>query len=138
MIKAFLRVLAGVVVGVVVAFALIVAVEGFSAVVHPLPEGFGETMEEMCRHVARYPQWVLAAVVPMWAVAALTATWAARRVGNGYSAGVVGLLLLSGLVFNLAKLPYPTWFKVVNMIVIPAAVVAGGRLSGRREVPEPV
>jgi hypothetical protein len=120
-------------IGLFLAFVLIVAVEGFSAVVHPLPKDFGGTMEEMCRHVERYPQWVLAAVVPMWAVAAWLGTWIARRIGNLYSSGIVGLLLLSALVFNLSKLPYPIWFKVVNLLVIPAAIVVGSRFSGRRE-----
>ena len=82
MIKASLRILAGIVIGLVVAFILVVGVEGFSAVVHPLPKDFGGTMEEMCRHVERYPQWVLAAVVPMWAVAALVSTWIAQRIGS--------------------------------------------------------
>jgi hypothetical protein len=118
--------------GLFSAFMLIVAVEGFSAVVHPLPKDFGGTMEEMCRHVEKYPQWVLAAVVPMWAAAALIGTWIARRIGNLYSSGIVGLLLLSALVFNLSKLPYPIWFKVVNLLVIPAAIVVGNRFSGRR------
>jgi hypothetical protein len=137
MIKASLRTFAGTVIGLFVAFVLIVGVEGFSAVVHPLPKDFGGTMEEMCRHVERYPQWVLAAVVPMWAVAALVSTWIAQRIGNLYSFGIVGLLLLSALVFNLSKLPYPIWFKVVNLLVIPAAIVAGGRLSGRRKTEGP-
>ena len=106
MIKASLRTLAGTVIGLVVAFILVVGVEGFSAVVHPLPKDFGGTMEEMCRHVERYPQWVLAVVVPMWAVTALVSTWIAQRIGNLYAAGAVGLLLLSALVFNLSKLPY--------------------------------
>ena len=60
MIKPSLRILAGTIVGLFLAFVLIVGVEGFSAVVHPLPEGFGGTMEETCRHVEKYPQWVLA------------------------------------------------------------------------------
>ena len=133
MIKASLRTLAGTFIGLFVAFVLIVAVEGFSAVVHPLPEDFGGTMDEMCRHVERYPQWVLAVVVPMWAVTALLGTWIAQRIGNLYSSGIVGLLLLSALVFNISKLPYPIWFKVVNLFVIPAAIVAGSRFSGRRK-----
>jgi hypothetical protein len=132
MIKASLRTLAGTVIGLVVAFILVVGVEGFSAVVHPLPKDFGGTMEEMCRHVERYPQWVLAVVVPMWAVTALVSTWIAQRIGNLYAAGAVGLLLLSALVFNLSKLPYPIWFKVVSLLVIPAAIVAGCRFPGRR------
>src|SRR4051812_47143314 len=128
----YLRNLAATLIGLFLAFVLIVAVEGFSAVVHPLPSDFGGTMDEMCRHVERYPQWVLAAVVPMWGVAALVSVWIAQRVGNPYSAGIVGLLLLSALVFNLSKLPYPPWFKAANLIVTPAAMVVGSRLSGRR------
>jgi hypothetical protein len=133
MIKASLRTLAGTVIGLFLAFVLIVGVESFSAVVHPLPKDFGGTMDEMCRHVERYPQWVLAAVVPMWAVAALVGTWMAKRIGNLYAAGIVGLLLLSALVFNISKLPYPIWFKVVNLLVVPAAIVAGSRFPGRRK-----
>jgi hypothetical protein len=133
MIRASLRTLAGTVVGSFLAFVLIVGVEGFSAVLHPLPKDFGGTMEEMCRHVERYPQCVLAAVVPMWAVAALVGTWMAKRIGNLCAAGIVGLLLLSALVFNLSKLPYPIWFKVVNLLVVPAAIVAGSRFPGRRQ-----
>jgi hypothetical protein len=130
----YLRTLAAAVIGLFLAFVLIVAVEGFSAVVHPLPKDFGGTMEETCRHVERYPRWVLAAVVPMWAVTALVGVGIARRVGNLYSAVIVGLLLLSGLVFNLCKLPYPIWFKAVNLLVIPAAIVAGCRFSGLRKL----
>jgi hypothetical protein len=80
--KAVLRTLAAVFAGLLVLFILVVAVELFSAVVHPLPEDFGGTKEEMCRHVERYPQWVLAVVVPAWAVAAFASTWTARRIGN--------------------------------------------------------
>ena len=123
----FLRTLAATFLGLLVALVLIVAVEAFSSMVHPPPADFGGTMEEMCRHVERYPQWVLAVVVPMWAAAALVSTWIAQRVGNVYAFGIVGLLLLSALVFNIAKLPYPIWFKVATLLVIPAAIVAGRR-----------
>jgi hypothetical protein len=133
MIKVSLHTLAGTVIGLVMAFILIVGVEGFSAVVHPLPNDFGGTMEEMCRHLESYPQWVLAVVVPMWAVAALAGTWIAQRIGNLYAAGIVGLLLLAALVFNISKLPYPIWFKAVNLLVIPVAILAGGGLLRRRK-----
>jgi hypothetical protein len=131
--KAYVRTVAATFIALNVAFVLVVAVEGFSAVVHPLPSDFGGTMEEMCRHVERYPQWVLAAVVPMWALAALVSTWIAQRFGNLYSSGIVAMLLLSALVFNLSILPYPIWFKVANLLVIPASIVAGSRFAGRRK-----
>jgi hypothetical protein len=130
--KAVARFLAGLFLGLLVALILMIAVEGFGAVVHPFPKDFRGTMEETCRHVEKYPQWVLAVVVTMWAALALVSTWIAQKLGNVYAAGVVGMLLLSGLVFNIAKLPYPIWFKVVNLLVIPAAIVAGTRLARRR------
>ena len=69
-----LRTLAGILVGLFVAFVMVVAVELASAVVHPLPEDFGGTEEEMCRHVERYPHWVLALVVAAWSVTAFVGT----------------------------------------------------------------
>ncbi|MHB1560935.1 MAG: hypothetical protein ACYC61_26065 [Isosphaeraceae bacterium] len=124
--------ISGVVLGFLLAFLLIVGVEGYSAVVHPFPPGVEQTSEAICRHVERYPQWILASVVPMWAAAALAGTWVAGRIGSVYSAGFVGLLLLAALALNLAMLPYPTWFKGACLIVVPAAIVAGGRFSKRR------
>src|SRR5262249_15297636 len=77
-----LRALAAVFAGLLVSFILVVALELFSAVVHPLPEDFQGTSEEMCRHVERYPHWVLAVGVPAWAAAAFVGTWTARGIGN--------------------------------------------------------
>lgn len=125
--KAALRTLAAVLAGLLVSFLLVVMVELFSAVVHPLPADFGGTTEEMCRHVARYPHWVLAVVVPAWTVAAFVGTWTAERIGKRYSAVIVGLLLLAALLFNISMLPYPIWFKMANLVVIPTAMVVGSR-----------
>ena len=50
--------------------------------VHPFPENFGGTTEEMCLHVKRYPDWVLAVVVVAWGTTALVSTWIAQRIGN--------------------------------------------------------
>jgi len=129
--KPVLRALAAVLAGFLASFLLVVGVEFFGAVVHPLPEGFTGTPEEMCRHVERYPPWVLAVAVPAWAVAAFVGTWTARRIGNLYSAATVGLLILAALILNISMLPYPIWFKIANLIAIPTALVAGS-LSLRR------
>jgi hypothetical protein len=131
--KAVLRNLAAVLAGLLVLFILVVAVELFSAVVHPLPEDFGGTTEEMCQHVERYPQWVLAVVVPAWAVAAFASTWTARRIGNLFSSAIIGLLLLAALGYHISMQPYPTWFKIANLLVIPTVIFAGSRLSMRHK-----
>ena len=67
--KAAIRTVVAALVGFLAAFAFVMAAEFFSAVVHPFPPDFKGTREEICRHVERYPPWVLAAVVPIWAAA---------------------------------------------------------------------
>ncbi len=107
---------------IIVAFVLLVAIELFSAVVHPLPSDFGNTTEETCADVERYPTWVLAIVVPMWAGTAAASTWIAARLGNLACGLAIGLLLLAALIFNISMLPYPLWFKIACLIAIPAAI----------------
>jgi hypothetical protein len=122
---AVLRGIGAIVAGMLVAFVLVVAVEFFSAIVHPVPSDFKGTEEEMCAHVERIPPWVLAVAAIAWGGTALVSTWTARRLGNRGCALVVGLLLLAALVFNLSMLPYPIWFKAANLVMIPAAIMAG-------------
>jgi hypothetical protein len=136
MMKTALRTFAAIVAGLLVALLLVVAVEGFSAVVHPLPEKFGGTPEEMCRHVERYPPWVLAVVVPAWAGTAFAGVWIAQRIGNLVSSTFVGLLLIAAVAFNESMLPYPTWFKIGNLLAVPAAAILGIRW-GRRKLVTP-
>ena len=133
---AALRGIAAIIAGMIVAFIFVVAVEWFGAVVHPVPPDFGGTMEEMCLHVARYPQWVLALVVPAWAGTAFASTWISGRMGNRLCGLFIGLLLLAALIFNLSMLPYPIWFKILNLLAIPAAILLGDRLSIRRAAPD--
>src|ERR1700746_3705482 len=98
------RTLVAIIAGMLAAFVLIVAVELFSAVVHPVPPDFGGTMEEMCEHVARYPHWVLALVGLAWGVTAFVSTWTVARIGGRGSALFLGLLLLAAAVFNISML----------------------------------
>jgi hypothetical protein len=130
------RIIAAIIAGMIVAFILVVAVELLSAVVHPVPPDFKGTMEEMCLHVAHYPQWVLALAVPAWAGTAFASTWISGRLGNRFCALFIGLLLLAALIHNLSMLPYPIWFKVLSLLAIPAAILFGDRLSIRRQKPE--
>lgn len=125
MMATAVRTVAAILAGAFVALALLIAVELFSAIVHPLPPNFGETMEEMCQHVANYPQWVLAAVVPLWFGTAFASTWVASRISGRKAALVIGMLLIAAVAFNVWMLPYPIWFKVLNLLLIPFAVHLG-------------
>jgi hypothetical protein len=127
------RAICSIVAGLAVGLVLVIAVELVSAVVHPLPADFNGSTEEMCLHVARYPDRVLALVVVAWGGTTFASTWVTARVGNRGCGAFVGLLLLAAVAFNVAMLPYPTWFKVVILIAIPAAIYLGLRSPGRTE-----
>ena len=73
------RTLVAIIAGMLVALVLVVAVELFGAVVHPVPADFGGTKEEICEHVARYPHWVLALVVPAWGAIAFVSPQSTPR-----------------------------------------------------------
>lgn len=101
--KSALRTLFAIVLGMALALTLVVAVESFSNIVHPYPADFNGNMGE---HVRRYPHWVLGVVVMAYGATSTAATWVASRVGNRLAGSVAALLLASGLIFNLTKLPY--------------------------------
>jgi hypothetical protein len=120
--KFALRALLGVVVGMALALALVIAVEAFSAVVYPVPPELKDNIPE---HVRRYPDWILAVVVADWSATIAAATWVATRIGNRLAGIIVALLLAAALVFNLAMLPYTTWFKVAMLCAFPFACLLG-------------
>ncbi|WP_207395180.1 hypothetical protein [Bremerella alba] len=118
-----IRAILAVFIGLVVAFLLVIAVELFSAVVHPFPADFGGTEDEVCAHVEKYPAWVLAAVLPMWAMAVFGSVWIAQKIGDLIASLMVALLLLIAVGFNQWMLPYPIWFEVANYVAFPLATL---------------
>ncbi|PQO25018.1 hypothetical protein C5Y96_26295 [Blastopirellula marina] len=125
----FLRVVIGVIAGLALAFVLVIGVELFSAVVHPFPEGFEGTEEEICAHVEKYPGWVLAVVVPMWALILFSSTWVSRKIGGLVASLLVGSLLLIAVGFNQWMLPYPIWFEVANFVALPLAMLGAIQIN---------
>ena len=131
----FSRVLLGITAGVLTIFFLVMAVEIFSAVVHPLPDDFDKSPEAMCQHVAHYPDWVLGTVVLLWGSTAFSGVWLAQKAGSYWASTVVAVLLLAALGFNLSMLPYTLWFKVVMPAVALTAI--GVALRAARSKPAP-
>ena len=130
--KTALRTVLAVVAGMALALVLVNAVELFSAVVHPFPPGFKYTMDETCQHVARYPDWVLGVVVMAWSATAFVSTWVATRIGNRVAGVVVILILTLAIVFNIVKLPYAMWFKVVMLTSFAVACFLGAMLGSKK------
>lgn len=119
----------GVAGGLALAVALVVGVELFSALVHPVPADLQENIPE---HVRHYPHWILGVVVLAWGATAAAATWVASRAGNRLAGAIVALLLAWALVFNVTQLPYTLWFKIVMLGVFPIACLLGIASGTRR------
>ncbi|MEM7081912.1 MAG: hypothetical protein AAF465_04205 [Pseudomonadota bacterium] len=128
-IKSVLAVL----VGIAIAAGLFMAVEALSAVLHPWPDDFSGSFEEVARQVESYPAWVLVLLGGVcYGAIMLICTFVAARLGpdrhpgHGYA---VAIVLFGLVVFNLTMLPYPTWFWVLSMIVLPLTALVGTRLG---------
>ena len=129
--KLALRVFAAVIVGVVLMVVQVNAVELFREMAHQFPHKGARTLQDIRAHVERCPSWVLAVVVMMWGVTALTGVGTAGRIGNVWSAAAVGMLIVAALVCNVSILPYPLWFRMATLVLIPWAVVAGATIATR-------
>jgi hypothetical protein len=123
--RTLFRNILAIIIGIAVALVLVIAVEGFSAIVHPLPAEFNGSMGELCQHVARYPRWVLSVVVLAWSATAYLGTWTATKIGQLIPGMIVSVLLLWAVVFNVAMLPYPMSFKLVMPICLLIACYLG-------------
>lgn len=124
-----LRSIGAVLLSLLVAFALLFAVEGISAILHPWPEDFGGTQEEVAQQVATYPAWILAVLGGTgWGGIMFLATWLATRLGSnrhaGHGYGIAAVFFIL-IIFNMSQLPYPLWFWVFMLIVQPIAAYLG-------------
>ena len=126
--KSAARTLLAIIAAMTLAFVLVIAVEWFSSIVHPLPPNFNGNMPE---HVKNYPHWVLAVVVLAWGATITAATWLASRLGGLLAGIIVALLLAWGLIFNLTTLPYTPWFKIAMCCAFPIACLLGIRYGPR-------
>ena len=132
---AIIRSTAAVILSLFIALVLVVAVEGFSAIVHPFPPEFAGSYEEMVAHVANYPGWVLAICALMYGATTFISAWLATRLGatrhpaHGYG---VGAFLILAVIYNMSQLPYPLWFEVLVLLLFPLGIYWGVKL-GRGE-----
>ncbi|MEQ8954136.1 MAG: hypothetical protein RL120_08375 [Gammaproteobacteria bacterium] len=133
MFKAVARSVGAVLASIIVGLLLLAAIEGISAVLHPFPADFVGTPQDMMNHVANYPAWVLALLGGGgWALTMLVIVWLATRLGSGQHPAHgygVGALLLAAAAFNLYMLPYPLWFVLLDLVLLPAALIGGIKLA---------
>ena len=126
MIVLLMRSVGAIIASLVVAMMLIIAVEAITAIFHPFPLGVDTTDHEVVKaHVAKFPHWVLALAVIGWGSTVFASAWLATRLGAGRHPAhgiAIGSLLILAAAFNMLMLPYPVWFELVNLLILPLAM----------------
>lgn len=137
--RTVLRSIAAVILGFLVASAVMMTVEAINGrFLHPglakAAEGLKDR-EAIRALLATAPVTAFIVVIIGWILGSFTGGWVAARVAGGAAIGhglVVGVLLtLAGIANNL-MIPPPLWFWVVSMLVLLPSAYLGARLVPTR------
>jgi hypothetical protein len=130
-----MRIVLGVVAGVVVAFLCVLAVEYAGQTIYPPPPGTDlNDPEQVARLMASAPTAALAFVAAAWFVGALAGAWVANAVARRALAGwIVALLVLAACIAILLMIPgHPTWMWAAGVLL---PLIGGGLAQRLAKVP---
>ena len=134
--RSILRSVGVVLLGTVVAMAIIIAVEGLGQKLYPAPASRKLADPGTLKlFIAGLPTGAFSLVLGGWAVASVVGAWIASRIAAGrrlVHGMVVGFLLLLAGVANMLMLPHPLWFVAVGILVFPLGATLGTALAARR------
>ena len=120
-----IRNIAAAIIGLVIAFALIMAIEKVGHMIYPPPPDLDFSDPEAVRpYIATLP--ILALLFPMfaWMIGTFSGSLVACVIGTVRPlafAVVVGGLVLAGTIANLIVIPHPLWFSALSVIGIVAS-----------------
>jgi hypothetical protein len=133
------RTIAGIFVGIVIAVALVFAIEAIIGLIVPAPPDFDMRDPEAVRaRVASLPRWVILLVLVGWLVGTGLGSWAAVRISRMpvlWPGLVVTAVIFLGTLYNVMTIPHPIWFVAISLIAIPVAGWLGSRSGAAAVAP---
>ena len=127
-----LRLTGSIVVGVVVAFLIVMAgdmlSQSLAASAGPAPADMTDRAA-MGAYMAGLPTGVFIVMLATWTVAAFAAAAIAARFGRrgAWPGWVAGGLFLCATAANLLMIPHPAWMAVAGVVLVVAAAWFGAR-----------
>jgi hypothetical protein len=112
-----MKIVLGVVAGIVVAFLCVLGIEMIGHLAFPPPPGIDLTdPAQVARIMENVPRAALAFVAAAWFIGALAGSWVANRVAGRALAGwsVVVLVLAAG-VYTMTTIPHPAWMWAMGI-----------------------
>lgn len=129
------RLVLSILVGVVVAFALVFASDWLFHMLVPSASAVPAEADDpgaMAAYVAAQPMGVLVGLALGWAIAAFVGTaMAAQFAGRAWPGWVVGAIVLVATASNFVMIPHPTWMVALALVAIVAATWLGAGLGCR-------
>ena len=129
------RTILGILAGLVVAWLAMTICEFASLFLHRPPAGLDlRDPQALAAHIAAAPLSAMLVVVVGWALAAFVGAWVAARIARHRRAAalVIGLLVLAGVIANIAMIPHPLWMTVAGLVLpLPLAWLAARIASPR-------
>lgn len=137
------RTILGVLAGAVVMVLVIMGIEALGHMVYPLPAGL-EPLNPA--HEAAFAQFV--ATMPVGGKAMLALAWTLGAFAGGFVAAkiarhpraaavLIALLVISGVVAMILRVPHPSWLAAAGLLLpIPAALLAARWARPRDRTPE--
>lgn len=121
----------GVVVGLIVAFALVQAAEMITHRLYPFPPGADmKDMTTIKKFVATLPMPAFVLVLTGWLAGTLLGTFVAAKIGRSrIPAYVLGVLLFCAGVANSIIIPQPIWFSALSFVIFIAGPFVGVALA---------
>jgi len=128
------RSIAGVLVGIVVAFATIMLVERLGAILYPQPAPVDWTEQvAVADWVARIPLPAKLLVAFGWFVGALVGALVAARLSRRRAMGwLPAALVLVGGIANIAMIPHALWMTLAALVMPIAGGWVGARSAASR------
>lgn len=126
-----MRILLGVLAGVVLAGLCVFAVEAIGHTLYPLPAGLDpRDPADQPAMMAAMPAAAKAIVLLGWFVGAWLGAWAANRIAGRALAGwIVALLVIAAGVATMLMIPHPAWMWAGGILLPLAAGWLAQRLA---------
>lgn len=128
------RSILAVIVGMLVAFVLIVCVEMLGMRVYPPPAGMDPAnLESIKAAMAQIPLGALLFVLLAYTVGSVAGGWVAARFAPSAKlmhAMIVATLLFGAGLMNLMTIPHPPWFWVVSSVIYYLGAWSGAKAGG--------
>ncbi|AYM99551.1 hypothetical protein [Chryseobacterium sp. 3008163] len=127
-----LRVILGVIAGIIAGSVCVWGVETLNHILHPYPAGMkANDMEAFKSYIENLPFLGKFMVIVGYALGALVSGFISTKIaknGKPTAAIICGLIFLSFTIYNMVVLPTPIWFWVLGILVW-GLVLAGYKLA---------